>query len=148
MPISLAKVRDRVVVADVPLKSKALFGDEEPMLHVAYRPSVLTPLFESELAAYGTHSDGWAKLISRLVDSWDFQGEDGKPQSLEFEALRAVPGPFLAVTVAAIREHIAPSPKTDEESADGSSPEASSEASPTTTHSFERLDTPASPPGN
>lgn len=148
MPISLAKVRDRTVKASLVLESEALFGDEKPTLVVEYRPSVLTPAFESELRQYGENSDGWAKLVSKLVSSWDFLGEDGQPVPLTFESLREVPGPFLTVVVAAIRGHLSPNLTTGGNSGDGSSPEGSSDSSPTTTRSFERPAPPASQPGN
>lgn len=148
MPISLAKVRDRTVAAKLFLEAEALFGDEKPEINVEYRPSVLTPAFESELRSYGDQSEGWAKLVSKLVAAWDVQAESGEPQSLDFEALRVVPGPFLTAVVAAIRGHLAPNSTTDGNSEGGSSPEGSSETSPSTTHSFERPATPASQPGN
>lgn len=148
MPISLAKVRDRTVHASLTLESEALFGDEKPSIEVDYRPSVLTPAFESELRLYGEHSDGWAMLVSKLVSAWDVLAEGGQPQSLEYEALRAVPGPFLTAVVAAIRGHISPTTATAENSDDGSSPEGSSAASPNTIHSFEQPASAASPPGN
>lgn len=113
----------------MPIRLAALKAQEAPLTYtvegvgeidLAYRPYVMTPEFEDELAQYGAKAEGWAALVEKLVARWDLELEEGVVVPLEVEHLRKVPGPILKGLVLAINEDASPKTKSAESSGAGS----------------------------
>lgn len=113
----------------MPIRLSALKAKESPLtytvegvgdIQLTYRPYVMTPEFEDELATFGSKAEGWAVLVEKLVASWDLELEEGEVVPLEKTALVQVPGPILKGIVLAINEDASPNRKSAESSGAGS----------------------------
>lgn len=66
---------------------------------VSYRPGALTPAEQDrimDLMEKNRQGPAFAKIISRLVASWDLTGDDDQPYPVTEESLRDLPMDFLA----------------------------------------------------
>ncbi|MBI1756204.1 MAG: hypothetical protein HYR64_03755 [Fimbriimonas ginsengisoli] len=84
------------------------------VLKGAFRPQAYTPRVEQLV---GEAQDGpapaqaLADALSRLLVSWDLEGEDGEPYPTSLEALLEVPVPVLGEVFRAIAQAMVPKPK-------------------------------------
>lgn len=89
-------------------------GDD--VLHVSYRPSVLTQRLGEQIEA-----GHFAGPLSKLLISWDLLDDDGVPYELDEEALKDVPTGAMVFVGQAILKDMGPKLMRPETSAAGSS---------------------------
>ena len=79
------------------------FAGEKVVLK--YRSGVITPSWE---AKYKGSPDGVYQQAAEIIESWDVEGEKGKPYPTDVESLKELPVEFIAHIVSACANDLVP----------------------------------------
>lgn len=109
MPKKISELQERTATCEMEYAAETY--------HIAYRPDVFTPRFETQLnAAQTTNNAEFCELLTRLFSDLDLLGEDDKPLPITAEALMDVPSSYLITAVKAVVGDMSPSPNSPSDS--------------------------------
>lgn len=78
-------------------------------VNIKYRSGIITPEWE---AKYKGKPDGVYQQAAEMIESWDVEGDDGKPFPTDIKSLKTLPVEFIAHVVNACANDLVPNRRT------------------------------------
>lgn len=103
MPLQRVTLANQQAEVDLPFAGESL--------HVVWRPYVYTPELEEQLARVEQERSpgrAYAEALSRLIISWDYLDEKGKPVKTDMDTLAKEPSRFLSQVMQGLAASLRP----------------------------------------
>ena len=88
---------------------KVTFDYDGSEINVEYKPSAITPIFQSKMRKMDT-SDAMnmVEAVSVMLVSWDVLGDNGKPIAITTNTLGTLPIAFVSKVITSVFEDMQP----------------------------------------